>query len=212
MEDGRLQEEYTQLLSRNESKRKKWAKEFKNTGNRKSLLKKAKDHFYHTLTDSVFMFWYGTEWDFNGITQKPREGNIACGYFVTTTLSQCGLKINRAKLAQQPAATIIKTVCHNGTIRTFSNGNLKGLKTHLLKSEDGLFVIGLDNHVGFIDKRDTSIYMIHSSGLRPFEVTIERWDEARALQKSQLHMIGSVSTNDNLFVKWLGGEKIKMAE
>lgn len=208
LSEEKFQSAYTSIKENNELKRKCWEKEITNTNDKKKLIKKARDHFYSTITDSIFMYWYGTEWDFNGITQKPREGNIACGYFVTTTLSHCGLKVERAHLAQQPASNIIKTVCKESTIKTFSNGNLKGLMKHMKNSKDGLFIIGLDNHVGFVDKRDTALYMIHSSGMSPFEVTIERMEESNPIIRSQLHMVGSITENDDLFVKWIGGEKI----
>src|SRR5688572_11801089 len=46
------------------------------------------------LRDSMFEYWYGTRWGFYGTTPKPRQGKIACGYFVTTTLKHLGLNIN----------------------------------------------------------------------------------------------------------------------
>jgi len=208
LSEEKFQSAYSAIKENIDAKRKGWGRELKNTRDKKKLIKKAKDHFYHTMTDSLFMYWYGTSWDFNGITQKPREGNIACGYFVTTTLSHCGLKVERVHLAQQPAAKIIKTVCKQSTIKTFSNGNLTGLMNHMKKSKDGLYIIGLDNHVGYIDKRDTALYMIHSSGMHPYEVTIERMEDSNPVVKSQLHMIGSVTENDDLFVRWMGGGKI----
>src|SRR6476660_4877291 len=29
----------------------------------------------------IFPSWYGTPWDFNGTTEVPQQGKIACGYF-----------------------------------------------------------------------------------------------------------------------------------
>lgn len=48
----------------------------------KNALKAA---FVRQITQKVFPYWYGTKWDFNGTTEMPQEGSIACGYFVTTT-------------------------------------------------------------------------------------------------------------------------------
>ena len=33
-----------------------------------------------TLVDSIFPYWLGTEWDFNGYTERPRKV-VVCGYF-----------------------------------------------------------------------------------------------------------------------------------
>ena len=54
-------------------------------------INKIGEKFTSLLTDKIFPYWYGTDWDFNGTTQKPNEGKIACGYFVTCLLytSRC---------------------------------------------------------------------------------------------------------------------------
>lgn len=198
-----LQKKYTALKTNIEKKRKILE------GNENEI--NSKKFLVTTLTDSIFHYWYDTEWDFNGITQEPRKGNIACGYFVTTTLLHFGFDLNRVKIAQQPASIIIRTLCKKESIKTFSNGNLKGLKGHLKKSEDGLYIIGLDNHVGYIHKNDTSIVMIHADAVNG-KVCRERLDDCSPIVNSQFHMIGSLSENNELLKKWRKHEKIEMAE
>jgi hypothetical protein len=173
--------------------------------------KESKRYLINTLTDSLFHFWYDTEWDFNGITQEPKKGNIACGYFVTTTLLHSGFDLQRVKLAQQPASIIIRTLCKKESIRTFTNGNLKGLKDHLKKSDDGLYIIGLDNHVGYIHKKDTSVVMIHSNVVTG-NVCRERLDECSPIVNSKFHMIGDFTGNEEIIRKWMKNEKIVMSE
>lgn len=198
-----LQKKYTALKSNIEKKRKILA------GNENEI--NSKKFLVTTLTDSIFHYWYDTEWDFKGVTQEPRKGNIACGYFVTTTLLHFGFDLNRVKIAQQPASIIIRTLCKKESIKTFSNGNLKGLKEHLKKSEDGLYIIGLDNHVGYIHKKDTSIVMIHADAVNG-KVCRERLVDCSPIVNSQFHMIGNLSENDELLRKWRKHEKIEMAE
>ena len=48
------------------------------------------ESFYYVMTDSVFPHWMGTKWDFNGVSNVPGKGMIACGYFVSTTLKHVG--------------------------------------------------------------------------------------------------------------------------
>ncbi len=57
--------------------------------------------FTNTLLDDIIPYWYGTDWSFEGHTTVPRSGQIACGYFVSTTLLDAGLRLNRFRLAQQ---------------------------------------------------------------------------------------------------------------
>jgi hypothetical protein len=203
LEQDELLKKYSVLKENIEKKRKSLKDETNEV--------KSKKYLITTLTDSIFHFWYDTEWDFNGITQEPRNGNIACGYFVTTTLLHFGFDLNRVKIAQQPASIIIRTLCLKESIKTFSNGNLKGLKAHLEKSEDGLFIIGLDNHVGYIYKNDTSIVMIHADAGNG-KVCRERIVDCSPIVNSQFHMIGNLSDNSELLRKWRKKETIEMSE
>lgn len=161
------------------------------------------------LTDSVFQYWYDTEWDFNGITQEPRKGNIACGYFVTTTLKQVGLNIDRVKIAQQASSKIIRTLCDRNSIKSFYNKNFKGLKKHLLASDDGLYIVGLDNHVGFIHKTDTTLMFIHS-GVNTGVVCREEINHCKPVKYSKVHVVGNLLKNSVLLQAWVKKEKINL--
>ena len=76
--------------------------------------------FTHFVMEKLIAPWYGTPWDFNGITQEPGKGHIACGYFVTTVLRDAGFAVNRVRLAQSPASIIVQQVSDRNTIRSFS--------------------------------------------------------------------------------------------
>ena len=39
----------------------------------------AERRFIEFVVDSLLPCWYGTPWDFNGITETPGQGKIACG-------------------------------------------------------------------------------------------------------------------------------------
>src|SRR5215212_694349 len=44
---------------------------------------KLRASFINIVYDSIIPYWIGTKWNFNGITEVPQKGSIACGYFVT---------------------------------------------------------------------------------------------------------------------------------
>jgi hypothetical protein len=75
------------------------------------------EFFSQKVVEDIIAQWYGTPWDFNGITQEPRQGQIACGYFVTTVLRDAGFTLNRIRLAQSPSSEIIKAVADKNSIR-----------------------------------------------------------------------------------------------
>ncbi len=202
--------EYTGLRKRMEKFRKPLVKKM-NGSEKKKWIDRSREYLYTTLSDSLFQFWYGTPWDFNGITEIPGEGNIACGYFVTTTLLHAGFELDRVRLAQQAASIIINSLCRKKDVFIFTNGRRDKLKEHLLRQKNSIFILGLDSHVGFLQKQDTSIFMIHSSGFYPWKVVRESFHEAQAITHSNYFMVGDLLANDDLLLKWIRNEKIEMA-
>lgn len=170
------------------------------------LKKQAKEYLYYTLTDSIFSHWYGTRWDFNGTTEKPRKGKIACGYFVTTTLEHCGFNLPRVKLAQQAASVIIKALCHPNSIKKFTE--IEDLKSYMDAQENGLYLLGLDTHVGYLWKSDVGLHFVHSSYSGNKQVSREKWNESTVMSKSKVFVVGDLLGSDNLIEAWIKGERL----
>ena len=80
--------------------------------------------FRAALMEDIFPFWYGTQYDFYGISQTPGQGEIACGYFVTTSLEHIGVKLKRVALAQMASEKMIKQLVSPKNISRFSNKTL----------------------------------------------------------------------------------------
>ncbi len=163
------------------------------------------DFVHQHLIDSIFPYWIGTEWDFNGVSQKPKKGKIACGYFVSTTLKHCGFDVERVRLAQQAASNIINTLCDPNTRQIFTNNNFIGLKEHLHAQSNGLYIIGLDNHVAFISKQLDGIFVIHAS---PYRVKKQPLDDSSVVKKSNYHVVANFSHNHRILKMWLKKERI----
>lgn len=168
----------------------------------------AKSYLYRTLTDSIFTYWYGTVWDFNGITEKPKQGKIACGYFVTTTLKHCGFSLPRVKLAQQAASIIIRTLCPKKSIKTYNK--LEKLKAYLDTQPEGIYIVGLDTHVGYLWNTRQELYFVHASYSGNKQVSKELWNESIVLGKSKLFVVGNLLDNVDLMNHWIKGTDIVM--
>lgn len=135
--------------------------------------------------------WIGTAWDFNGITQQPREGKIACGYFVTTLLRDAGYKVQRVKWAQTPSSELIKNTCKTNTIKRFTT--VKDTDTYMAQFPDyTLAIIGLDFHTGFLYRSNGVTYILHASWYGPKKVVIEKALTANATANNKCYMIGIV--------------------
>ncbi|MEZ0277236.1 MAG: hypothetical protein ACAH88_20155 [Roseimicrobium sp.] len=163
-----------------------------------------------TLLTEIFPAWDGTAWDFNGISEVPGEGAIACGYFVTTTLRDVGFKLPRIKLAQQPSQTIIRSLCEDKTIRVFYEKPLDTISTYLEQHGPGIYIVGLDCHTGFVVHDGISMAFIHSSYFRPPRAVIsEPLESDNPLKRSKYRMIGKLF-GDELVRKWLSQESVVM--
>lgn len=158
--------------------------------------------FVDAVTDSIIPYWYGTKWNFYGNTETPQQGTIACGYFVTTVLRDAGCSINRIRLAQYPAEKIVTSLVSKKYIRRYSNVALKDFIEDIKKQGKGLFVVGLDNHVGFILNDDKGVWFIHSSFVSPGCVAKQDAVNNSILYYSKYRVTGKVSADDLFLSVW----------
>ena len=156
---------------------------------------------YSIIADSIFPYWYGTAWDFNGITQEPRKGSVACGYFVTTTLRDAGFPIDRSTLGQQPSSVLIQKLCTD--IHKFNT--IPELEDYFkTQPEKTLFLLGLDTHIGFVIKENNQLYFIHSSYSGDKQVKKEALQNSIPVKKSKVLIVGNFSGNATMMKRWLG--------
>ena len=177
------------------------------TEQRAKLVTSARKLILKTIANDIFPAWMGTPWDFNGVTQKPREGMIACGYFVTTVLRDVGFGVERAKLAQQASLKIIQVLCPKADIHDYSNIDVPELVRRMRTLPQGLYIVGLDIHTGFISNGVASVDFIHASYGTPREVVYEQALKSTVLPQSKRFVLGRVD-NDVLLGKWLRKELI----
>jgi len=154
-------------------------------------------------------YWQGTAWSFHGTSQIPQQGSIACGYFVTTILDDIGLKVQRAKLAQQTSENIIKSLTDEKYIKRYSNKSLQSFVSSVDAWGSGLYIVGLDFHVGFIWHDGKNINFIHSTFVPPSGVIHEPALSSPVLNASKYRVLGKISEDDKLIKKWLNQEFIK---
>lgn len=161
--------------------------------------------FVHAIVDSIIPYWYGTAWDFNGTTQQPRTGAIACGYFVSTTLRDAGLALNRVKMGQSSSETLTYALCNRQNIKLFYNKPLTVMLNYVQSKGFGLYIIGLDSHTGFLYNDGTITWFIHSKWFEEKAVVKEAAATSAVLYYSHYRMVGKISNNASLLHKWVYG-------
>ncbi len=168
-------------------------------------LNEARQLFTSILTTDLFPYWYGTRWAFYGDTEVPGDGSIACGYFVTTVLRDAGVKLNRVALAQCASEQMIRTLVHKPYIHHYTNQHFSQFISSLKQQGKGFYIIGLDNHTGFIQVIPNGIRFIHSSGRWPFAVVNENAETSVVLKHSAYKVTGLL-TNKEFLQYWLKRE------
>ena len=161
----------------------------------------------HTLPE-MMRCWLGTPWDFNGTAAKPGAGKIACGYFVATVLMDAGFRVDRYQLAQQPSGNILRTFLGKDDCTLAVGKPYDQFAAELVKSEPGIYLVGLDTHVAFLVVENQDFRFIHSSGSRPWRVVDESRAGAGVLQRSQWRMRGNLTADPKVLRRWLKGEKL----
>jgi hypothetical protein len=163
------------------------------------------------LIEGIFPHWYGTPWDFDGYTDKPGEGVVACGYFVSTTLKHCGFNVNRFTLAQQWPYHEALTLSLTDTLPAIlkpEGGMTKYFQDH--RMADGLYFAGLDMHVGYLYRRAPDLFFIHSNYIDSLAVMVEVADSSKAFNNSGLYYIAPITSNDALIRKWILNEPLRV--
>jgi len=144
--------------------------------------------------------WEGTGWAMNGTTEVPGEGRVACGYLVSTVLRDVGLPVERVRLAQQGSEDIIRTLTDEDHVRRYQRATVASvLRDH---EAPGVYVVGLDWHVGMLVVTDDEQTFCHASRSQSREVLCEDAASARSL-RSRYTVVGRLS--QRALESWLIG-------
>jgi len=175
---------------------------------RQSVIDSARAYLFDRITLDILPAWHGTRWDFNGTTRTPKQGAIACGYFVNTVLQDAGFRLPRIKWSQMAAEPITVKTSH--AIKRFRNRPVSEVEAYISTQGDGLYKVGLDNHVGFIVKRGPSIRFVHSNYYKPeVGVTSEPLDGNNPLAHSSYRIVGRL-LGDAMMVAWITGSDLSV--
>jgi len=183
--------------------RKYWLKQYNNapSSNKKAVLDSAGQAFGSLLMTDGIAFWLGTPWTFEGHTNNPDTGTVACGYLISTLLRHSGIKINRYKLAQLAATDGARTLLGGQISPPLLKYDEVLQQIETLK--DGLYKIGLNNHVGFLYISEQKPYFVHSNFINNEGVVFEHLQCSSAFNSSTVFQIVPISKNNFLIKNWL---------
>lgn len=192
--------EYNNLLSQIKVKQEKLKEEYaeaKTETQKKKVLEKAQKTFESSFED-VCKYWYGTKWSYSGTTQIPNRGKIACGYFVTTVLRDLGYPIDRIKMAQAASETLIRNTVDKKFIKVRVKKDFGDFMEEVEEMGNGIYILGLDTHVGFLFVDGNSTHFIHSSNSLLKGVRNQMAFSSNTIRKSKYRIVGKIQVE-----KWL---------
>lgn len=202
-----IKTKYPIILDNIEAKRNKFAKSYnsaKTLQEKEKVINQARNYLNEVLPRKVFPAWYGTPWSFNGDAAYPLQGTIACGSFVENVLKNLGFKIDN-RLSAQPSEYIIKNICENKKIVRFSNLPIGVFNDKVQKIGEGIYIVGLDRHVGFLYILKGKFRFVHSHGY--LFVLSEVPSLSPILRLSKYRVVGKLF-NNKIIIQWLCGKKI----
>jgi len=213
------------------------------------VIRQAEKYLAQQIIDHYIPAWYGVPWNIVGgkeddetkkqfwaraaiirKSQKIEDPNhpqvqTNCSLFLTTTLKHTGVKVARYKLAQQLSADIIRSLVPKKNIRWLGNRPLNKFIADAKSMGQGLYIIGLDNHTGYLvngtpksqtgQRLPPDLYFCHADyGNTPQIVRCEKASVSPTLAGSKCKVIGKIfsldnqKTNPNLVQKWLYQKRI----
>ena len=154
-------------------------------------------------------YWLGTRWALGAPqTTKPQVGKVNCGTFVGRILNDAGFQVRVKKLQRQPSQLIIKSFVGGKRVRKFSNASMKKFLASVREMGPGLYIIGLDFHVGFLLQTEDDLRFIHAS-FETETVVNESAASAMPITSSKYRVVGKILSPTNIR-SWLGGDRIEV--
>jgi hypothetical protein len=158
----------------------------------------------HALT----RHWLGTRW---GLGQPQamspgRDGKINCGTFVGRVLHDAGFVVDVPHLQRQPSQLIIRSF--TASSRRWSRAPMERFLADVRSMGPGLFIIGLDFHVGLLVQTDDDLRFVHAS-YETRTVVDEPARAARPIIDSGYRVVGKLLGPDNVR-DWLAGRRIEV--
>lgn len=166
------------------------------------VLAEARSFLEDAIVRRLLPPWVGTPWDYNGTSEQPGVGSIACGYFLTTVLRDAGFRIDRARLARLPSEQLIRDFCDPRDVRRFSGAPAPDFVAAVQRQGPGLFIVGLDYHVGFLVSDGRKVRFVHSTVVGAGKVVDEPALDSGPLVWSRYRVVGRV-LSDRVVSRWL---------
>ncbi len=158
---------------------------------------------------TISNYWLGMKWQLGrGQATHPSDDYVNCGSFVGNVLRDAGFNVNVDKLQKQYSQHIIQSFSGKNGLRKFSKAPIERFMKAMKNMGKGLYIIGLDYHVGFILHTGSDIRFIHSSYEKGVVVN-EDAATALPIVSSEYRVVGKILSKSTI-KKWRSGAAIEI--
>ena len=188
---------------------------------RTAVREEAREVVIGAIVDEIIPAWKGKPWTMAAIDDGLRpdardpfeDKGVSCSWFVVSVLENAGLRLSTAR---RFAGTIAVHLQHalspgKGDIHRFWNTTPRELEGKLAALGDGLYVVGLNCHVGFIHVSGGEARFMHSSYVEPYRVVVEDLTTSPAIAYSQDagYVVSPLFEDVRLIDHWLTGRPVQ---
>lgn len=176
-----------------------------NSSVKKEILADVKKRLMGELCDEIFPAWYGTEWSSGGASEVPGAGSIGGWHFLATCLQDAGFKVDKSNMTRQASEKVITTMTGGKKI-VLAGKQMKDALDRLFQEGDGIYIVGLDKHIGFVTVKGVDVRLVHSSYYKPNTIVMcEPAIGENPLNDSRYRVFGKL-LDDNMLLAWMKGD------
>lgn len=197
-------------------------KQAKSSEKRREIYREAEKYIVQQIYTRIAPAWLGMPWTMAVIddglrpdaeTPFEKGKGVSCSWFVVSVLKNAGLKLGNPRAfagtialhlqrSLSPAPKDLKRIFHVTPAE---------LEKRLSQWGDGLYIIGLNCHVGFVHVKGDNVTFIHSNYTAPMQqVRMEPLAESEAIALSQRagYVVSVLFKDTRLIHRWLAGTKV----
>jgi hypothetical protein len=168
------------------------------------------------IRERIFPAWLGTPWGLGPTSTaiRPHEPGkvVGCSYFLTAVLLNAGLRLeSRARFAMAPSELIQKALTPAKTdLHRIFKVEGEPLRRRIAKLGDGVYVVGLNIHTGFLVVKGNDVRVVHASYTPPTQVVDEPLLQSQVIDLSQRrgYVVTPLFQDDFLIDAWLTGKPV----
>lgn len=161
------------------------------------------------IGDELAPAWVGTRYSFSGQSRRPFSGSVACGHWITALLEDAAIPVD-PDLGALASARIVRTLAGRDATTWLSDRSPGVLVNQVRSTGDGLYLLGLDTHVGLLRVRGSDVDFCHAAGSWPRAVLCEPAGSSPSL-RSRVHVWGPL-LSDRAVDAWLTGTRLPTAD